>query len=230
MDKILEKIRKLLNITTANGATPEEAANAAARAQEIMVKYAIEESELIKSGQKADEKVETKPIGLKGQRINRWKALLAYVFAPSFFCRSFFTPGGDIWVVGRATDREILIATWECLVYEIQKMAAAEWEKQKRFTEVHGKRWKDSFYQGVCAVINQRLTKNTCDIVNKDDTGSTAIILANRQDAVVKYMEEKHDNLKKSAKKTADVTGYVAGVAAGSKLDLSGRATKKLGD
>jgi Protein of unknown function (DUF2786) len=225
---IVEKIKKLLALAESSNAN--EAALAASRAQELMVKYAIEEAALAPE-QRTVEVIGTEIITTDYKLMPIWHALLAYVLAPSFFCRSFYHKGGKwskaaIYMVGTPTDRAACIATYNVLKHDIEKMAAIEWAKQPEEFAVHGRRWKTSFYDGVCATIRVRLTDDLKALA-ADNTG-TAIVLADKQKAVNDYTNEHHNLKSGGSARNVDASGFAAGVKAGNALNLSKRNTKQL--
>lgn len=232
MDNIVEKIKKLLALSTSSN--EHEAALAAARAQELMTKYAIEEDALV-DGAKRKEPIETVGLNIRGEgfhlnrgKIPRWQALLAYVLAPNFFCRSFYAPGTDVYVAGRKTDREVLEATFWYLRGEIERLANEKWEALPADYHLHGKTWKASFYEGAVRVIAERLEQNQAELA-KTHNEATSIVLVNRRKDVDDYIDQKHALRKSSAQRNIHADGYYAGREAGASLNLSGRATKALG-
>lgn len=218
---ILEKIKKLLALATSSN--PNEAALAAQRAQELMVKYAVEESQLAGS-EHVKEEIGRAILGTPYKNVSKWKALLARALSPAFFCRAFFIAKVGIVIIGRPTDREALKATFNCLEHDIEKMAAAAWAKASAEYPGHGKSWKNAFYYGVCQTIKDRISVNTKAL----STGSTAIVLANRQKEVDEYVDQ-HHKLTKAAPISISSHGYTAGQVAGHALNLGARATKALG-
>ena len=225
---IVEKIKKLLALSQSSNAN--EAALAASRAQELMVKYAIDEAALQPS-ERTNEPIESETVVSEYNRLPTWHALLAYILAPSFFCRSFYGRGSKyskacIYYVGRKSDRESLIATYNFLKAEIEKMAEIGWAKQPEEIRVHGKRWKTSFYEGVCVTVKARLQTTMAQLVA--DNSNTAIVLADKQKAVDDFVSANHKLAKSSRSNTVDTSGYTAGVVAGHSLNLGARASKQL--
>jgi hypothetical protein len=220
----VEKIRKLLAL--AQSGNPNEAALAASRARELMVIYAVEESQLTPSER---EPIETEGLNLGKKRIPHWEALLSYVLAPSFFCRSFYTKGSDIFVVGRKSDREALIATFWYLKNEIMKMSERAWANQPSYTAVHGKTWKTGFNEGCVRTIKERLGQDQAALV-ADNTG-TALVLVQRQKETDTWVEENLKLRTSMARRTVNPSGYSEGRVAGNALNLSKRAgaSKALG-
>lgn len=247
--KILDRIAKLLEMATHEGSDPNEAALAASMAQELMVKHAVEEADLASHGGPGGslaEPVESVPMngGERGKRVPRWEASLAHVMCRSFFCRTYTVPGSDIYVVGRKSDREVFMATFNYIRGELKRMATVAFIKYEREFMAglnpgeffgykpqpeHGKTWKNGFYLGACTTIRDRMADAVKKLKEADLSGTTAIVLVNRQEAVEKYIKS---NLKlRSGARTSfrSRDGFEEGKKAGHAVDLSGRATKSLG-
>jgi hypothetical protein len=226
---IVEKIKKLLALSESSNAN--EAALAAQRAQELMVKYAIDEAALAPA-ERVVEAIESERIQTDYNRIPSWRPLLAYVLAPSFFCRSFFTRGSKwskaaLYFVGRTSDRASLILTYNILATQIEKMADAGWAQvNKEFTEIHGKRWKAAFYEGVCRTVESRLTMNRRQLAI--DNANTAIVLSNKDKEIEEYLKANHSLKSSGRSRNVDSDGFKAGVQAGHTLNLGARNTKQL--
>ena len=216
-DTKVQKIRKLLAL--AQSGNPHEAALAASRARELMVTYAIEEAQLLPQDR---EPIATEGLNVDSKRIPHWEALLCYILAPSFFCRSFYTRGSDIHVVGRKSDREALIATFWYLRNEIKRMSANAWAQQPSYTTVHGKTWKTGFNEGCVRTIKERLGQDQLALVA--DNTHTALVLVKRQQETDEWVEENMKLRTSMARRTVNPSGYGAGRQAGHALDLSKRA------
>lgn len=223
MSSITDKINKLLAL--AQSSNPHEAALAASRAQELMVKYAIDEAALGDAAESKNEPIETQPMGFGYKRIPKWEPTLLHALSKSFFCRAFYVAGHDAYVVGRASDRAALIATFTYLRNEIRLMADVAWKSQPSEFAVHGKRWKDSFYHGVCITVRDRLGASLKELV-ADNTG-TALVLANKQKEVDDFVAQNH-KLRGGNTRTVDSSGFSAGKTAGHALNLNGGTQKQL--
>jgi hypothetical protein len=225
---IVEKIKKLLALSESPDAN--EAALAAQRAQELMIKYAIEESQ-IKPEERKVEAIQTFTCDMGTFKLANWKALLAYILAPNFFCRSFFQRGGKnghaiIYFVGTKSDFEVAWATYVALSAEVERMAQVAFDKLPGNFGIHGKTWKTAFYDGVCYTINERLSKNLAQL--SADNAGTAIVVANKGKAVDDFVNENHNIKKNNSSRKVVASGYVAGQQAGHALDLGARSTKSL--
>lgn len=85
-NKVIERIKKLLNVTTANNATEAEAIAAALAAQKLMAENNVEEWELAGEG----EPIES--VGVK--RTRQWQNTLAQIIADNFRCKFYLGSRG----------------------------------------------------------------------------------------------------------------------------------------
>lgn len=239
-ENLIAKIRKLLALAR-DASEPNEAALAAAKAQELMVRHAISEARLEEKGSAAaaNEPIAVQGLGMTTGKIPSWMARLSWKMAPEFCCQGYFTRGSDIYVVGRQTDREAHIATFTYLRGEIIRMCEAKWEQEQDYTDVNGKTWKTNFCDGAVAVIVERMEQEKRKLLNAMDsedaaagvapTASTAIVLASRTDTIVKWMKEESGVKIKSSgtrRVTRDATAYEHGRQAGKMIDINARAPK----
>lgn len=94
-DKMINRIKHMLNTTTEKGATPEEAENALLMAQRLMAQYGLEMSDVQDVAEQAKKEI-IKGYGMdKSERRVWWKGRLANVIADNFRCYTYFTNYGD---------------------------------------------------------------------------------------------------------------------------------------
>jgi hypothetical protein len=190
-----------------------------------MIRYAVDEAALGEAGTAKNEPIETQPVGFTYKRIPKWEPILLNALSRSFFCRAFYMPGVDAYIVGRASDRAALLATFAYLRNEVRRLAEIGWQAQPAEFHVHGKRWKDSFYHGVCITVRDRLAESLKELVA--DNSNTAIVLANKQKEVDDFVSQNH-KLQTGSAKSVDRSGFSAGMTAGHALNLKGGTQKQL--
>lgn len=83
MEKIMDLVNKLLSVTTANGATENEAITAALKVQQLLAKHGMEMSDVVKVD---DDKIVEYEFDAGH---TSWKAMLAKVVADNFCCKAF---------------------------------------------------------------------------------------------------------------------------------------------
>lgn len=123
-EKIMEKIRALLEKTVENGATEQEAIEAAKAAQRLMAKYKIDEVTTAEP-----EKIESTEMDTNKQ----WQSELAHVLAKNLCCQCVLTRTADrknrFIIMGRKQDREVwrqMFETFFILIYKGAKEARAK--------------------------------------------------------------------------------------------------------
>lgn len=152
--KIIEKIRKLLRL--AKSSNEHEAALAAARAQELLAKHNLDESELT-------EKELPKEAGIASvntvQKPASWVYLLASAVAGAFDCQYFHSSLGRTKFVGVDLDHEVAAFTFGYLYRAINRLAANFMGKsrQKRLTAKGKKKVRLSYCLGCTHVVRQKL-------------------------------------------------------------------------
>jgi hypothetical protein len=120
-EKIMDKIRALLEKTVENGASQEEAIAAAAAAQRLMAKYKISEITA-----QAPEEIDSTEMDINKQ----WQIELAHVLAKNLCCKCIRTHAGNrkirFVIMGKKQDREVwqkMFETFFILIYRGAKEA-----------------------------------------------------------------------------------------------------------
>lgn len=241
MSAIADKIRKLLALATSNN--PHEAAAAASRAQELMIKYAVEEEEVRGRDPSASsaEPIEVEELFWSGQG-PKWEGILAEAMSRSFLCRCYRDRASyKIYMVGRASAREVFKATYLFIKDEINRLAKSGWEVEKhayaellepKMVNGKGRAWRTSFGLGAVSTISHRLNDNmkklTAGTTNGATPTSTAIVLVSRQKELDTYIAVNLRLTKGSRARYSAADGYTAGRIAGNNIDISKRAGKAL--
>jgi len=150
-EKIMEKIRALLEKTVENGASEAEAIEAAKMAQRLMAKYKISE---ITTEQK--EEIDSTEMDISRQ----WQAQLAHVLAKNLCCRVVLTHSGSrktrFVVMGRKQDREVWQQMFETFFILIYKGAKEERAKAKELYG-HVQDVETSYAMGFIRAIGEEL-------------------------------------------------------------------------
>ena len=245
-DKIADKINRLLSLASSDN--PHEAALAAAKAQELMLKHAVTEEELRKAG--GD--IEVEPIEDQGvdyrsgrqtsmgykvpSRIPAWHLRLATAMERAFMVKIYYRPGVAVHVVGRKSAREAFILTWKHLIHEITRMSEAGYEVEASRgygMPVNKKTWNNSFCFGAADTVKDRLSdmQKQLEKGETQETKTSAIVLVDRNKEVTQWVENKLKLRKGSSRPQVNSSsGYQNGRIAGRGLNLdSRRPTKQLG-
>ncbi|MBI3964097.1 MAG: DUF2786 domain-containing protein [Chloroflexi bacterium] len=210
---IVDRIAKLLRLARDKAATEAEAANAAAKAQELLARYNLDEAEI--------ELENAKPVvgefvageGFKAQ----WQLLLAGGVARAHFCIVIRSrPAYTMRFIGREVNRLTAAIVYLFLVDQLQWLVEVE-VKQYRQPSWDGgitRSWKVNFLRGAV----RRLTERLLATANQTPQ-STAL--------VVTLVEEAKEHYDRSGGKARgyrptrpSFPGYHAGYAAGAKVKL----------
>jgi hypothetical protein len=155
-EQIIEKIKKLLRL--AKSSNEHEAALAAARAQELLARYNLSESDF-------SEHEPPKEAGLASaetvKRPANWVFLLASGVAGAFDCNYFHRSDGKVFFVGVDIDHEIAAFTFGYIYRTINRLAAQFMAKsqQRRLTVKGKKKVRLSYCLGAASVVSAELRR-----------------------------------------------------------------------
>ena len=214
--KIVEKIKKILALANDKGATPEEAATAAAMAQRMMMQHQIEEADLVEKGQKQLDPIAYE-IFYDSARVDTWIQQLANSIAPAFCCVVLLSPGRGLGIVGRPENREAYKVTFDYLKEAVHKMAVATCPKT-----IHGRRWANSYGMGCSVKIHQRVKEERAALKAAADAMNDYAIIILREDDLAREFVKNQMQTKAGNKSQADFdpNGYTKGYVDGDKVNL----------
>lgn len=230
-NRVLNKIKKLLELSKSSNLN--EAESAAAMAQELMFAHKIEVADLeVETGQARPEDPIVEEL-LEGsdesKRASTWRSVLCNTIADAFGCHVWRVNGtSKINVFGRASDVQTMRYMHGYLARELQRICEAGWQGERGQTTAHGAIWKRSFYLGAIKTIGQRLKDQHGEQERRfAATGCQALVLVKRDAAAVE--EAWKVKFKKSGfQKGRRVDGrqssdaYELGREAGRKVSLGG--------
>ena len=154
MEKIIEKIRNLLNMTQENGASETEAMMAALKAQKLIAEYNINIAD-IETSDDSMTIIEESFVCGKG---NKWKVGLAAIIAKNFRCRAYFIGKSQVVFYGYESDAKIALDVFKFLFTTGNKLAdRCYYEYYKKGENTRGV--KNTFLLGFCQGINDVLSK-----------------------------------------------------------------------
>jgi hypothetical protein len=184
-DQVIEKVKKLLALSRSTN--EHEAALAASRAADLMLKYQIDEAKLAVSGDEtAPESIGAEVVGDGDRTTVVWKGTLGFALAEMFGCQVIWhrshvyekqlqTRGGglkrtariNLQVIGPQSSARAVSYLFLYLTNEITRLAGEKYDPERDVeyqlaTHFSGKshaarRWKMSFCNGAVATIVQRL-------------------------------------------------------------------------
>jgi hypothetical protein len=198
---ILKKIKKLLALSR-DKSNLHEAEVAAQKAQELLFKFNLEESQAENYDDSKKEPI-TQKTGEKTANRNliQWKADLANTIAMFNLCKIFYRGNAIVWV-GKTSNIEVAEYLHKTLCYDLQHICDTKWQQiqqlrklQDSYPEVnllsyelqtvHGKTWKNSFYMGAVIGIGDKLREQFKTF--KADPNMNALIVVNDNDLANYY-------------------------------------------
>jgi hypothetical protein len=226
LDKIHDKIKKLLAL--AKGAEDigsiEEAANAAAQVQKLLLKYNLELSEIDLEERKHS--IENDMYNLKdihgwNKNQGNWLTLIYFRVSTYNFCKTIGigTPGKycdpRVQIFGEKHNIEIVLDLCLSLISQIKALEGKRWkELQGQITDKRAT-FRRSYFQGCVDGINQRLYEER-EANKKEWTGTTGLVVQNDKALDLAIKEKYGDNLKSSTRRQSkSMAGYSNGVKDG---------------
>ena len=203
-ENVLKRIQKLLKMSIENGASENEAMQAADKAQKLLQEHNLSISDL-----KDEDQVE--PMDSEDVEVDRdlWKGYIRNATAKLYFCKTYTTMKLDkhyrkvkvITFVGRKSNR--LVATEMCkyFINTVDRLAIAE------FKEVPGNRasinkMSHAFKQGAASRLSRRLNDKYNEIVPdyipQGNPEGLPVLYKNEQMAITKWLEQKGIRLRSS--------------------------------
>lgn len=164
-DKIIEKIRKVLELSK-NNPSIEEAKSAALKAQKLMAEYHVSMTE-IEAIEDIENIVEEKINVGTG---NKWKYSLSAIIAKNFRCKYFYYGKSSVVFYGYEKDAEIAAMTFKMLFNFGNKASAKYYQKQRQEYIDCGRRFdgrgiKNAFLNGYLLGIKEVLEKQCTALV-----------------------------------------------------------------
>ena len=232
MADIVGRIKKLIALSKRND-SPEEAAQAAAHAQDLMFKYQIGETDLDvgDTDERTSEEIVNTPIQTSDAKRAIWKSSLAHAVANGFGCEMYFSRnvnGTTFHIFGTESAVQTVHYMYGYLSLEITRLSEREWNAHGKETGENGKTWKNSFRLAAVTELRTRLMETRREQRVKVATAPTSTAIA-----LYKTDEERVTNEWKAASKRLGIhsvstaptrhsySAYDRGRSAGRKIGLS---------
>ena len=156
---LLERIRKVQGYLKSDN--PNEAAVAAAKLSELLMKHNISLSDIPESERPVDPFVNTATDGEK--RLADWRVTLAGAIARANLC-GIVVSGSSIRWLGRKSNVEVAQYIYETCANDLQRICDGLWyaifdllKKDGTTDIIHGKTWKADFLQGAAKGVQEKL-------------------------------------------------------------------------
>lgn len=221
---VWDKIRKLLNLTVDRGATPAEAATAAAKVQALLDDHnlALEDAPT----QPSDAAINAEDVVLTDSRRSPYNTAysgLLYVLAKWNWCRAVYTRDGKSRLFGKKANIEVVRYLYVYLLRVLSNEAERTYRLHLAQRGAYAAKslvtWKVSFLLGACAEINRRLE---CQRIIQQASGSrcNALLVVNDQ-LVEQRVREEFPRLETTTSRCRSVGGWQAGTAFARRVPLS---------
>ena len=214
-ESILNRIQKLLKMSTENGASENEAMLAADKAQKLLQEHNLSIADI-----KDDSQAE--PMDSEDVEVDRdlWKGYIRNATAKLYFCKTYTTMKLDthykkvkvITFVGRKSNRMVATEMCKYFINTVDRLAAEE------FKEVPGSRatinrMAHAFKQGAASKLSARLRERYEEIapeyIPQGNPDGLPVLYKNEQMAITKWLEQKGIRLR-SAKSSMSIRDRVA--------------------
>lgn len=190
-ENIADKIRKLLALKDGTS-NPNEAANAAARIQDLLLKYNLDLEDI---GDKITKKVIISQYvsgeALEGNNEGKWRKLLIFAIAKYYLCTPLaYTKKGSIegvYLIGEEINTQLTMYAHEQLVSKIKELG------KNSFREYEGTEKRNAFlrayYVGCVEGIKLKL-KAQSESIKVQDPKMGAMVLS-KNHAINDYLQER---------------------------------------
>jgi hypothetical protein len=226
----LDKIQALKRLSENKSATPAEAANAAARVQELMLKHKITEADLgVEDSAEEVTWFKDDPLHVS-KRESTWRLMLAIGIANVNGCKCMtgFVPGGvrRTTLVGRASDVEVVKYIYAYLEREIDALAKSHLASYSKppYLLAHTSLMRGkSFRLGAVNVIISRLKEQKEQVEQEARTQgqSSALAVIDNREAGVQAWVDRHAKEKRViTNDSVDTASWHAGKAAANSIAL----------
>lgn len=214
--EIIDKIRKLLALSSS--ANQNEAERAAAMARDLIEEWQVNASELDKGP------VDHFEMSTGRKTIQRWELLLMSNVCRNNFCRVILTKGGwskdDVFtIVGRTVN---VMATSEMFTF-LEQLSQREWKRwMKDPANRRKKKDRTKFLIGFAAAISFRLKRDTSLRWSDDHTGKSLILTVEKDmEAIDEYIREVFPELREVSIKISNKGSVKHGTTTGFNANLA---------
>lgn len=226
-DKVIDRIRKLLNMA-ADVSSPQEAAIAARRAEALMRQHNVESAaSILEDLKKPKDNIVGQTVRANiwrkfSRSVPQWSQFIAKACADLFDCHVVKTMnlelGWHITFLGYKTDVEVCAWTFSYLLANIKRLS----EKRVTFSRSAATAYHDGVTEAI--LINLAEAKRLKDLADRGNSTSTALVVRKReaieeQFGGINYKESK-------GRKHSDHMAYVRGRLDGDEIAVNPNAVE----
>ncbi len=188
--KILDQVRKLLNVTAENGASKGEIENALVLAQRMMQKYNIDQSELFMSVNDIDQTlIENK---FKHGEAKFWIWDLLCIVGKGYNCtvlRKGYTDHYFWKIVGFEQDRKMVVNLYETILPLIRNLVKQRFEANKEYNNTSKGIFTRSYIEGFLKGLNYRLQNDKEIYLKLEDKTKYELIVIKKDDLINDWID-----------------------------------------
>ena len=222
-DKVIKLIQKLANMRIDRGATPAEAAHAAAKIESLLEEHQLSMFDV--EGKSFNEEMAQKSVelGVSLSVIPRYIWDLGYAVAMPHDCQIIVMPsqlkGNNLTFVGYKSDVAVSRYLFITLHTSLWRMADTQGRVRKR-SGAQFINYRNHFMSAAAQVIEERLTQERRDVRQKSSNSRALVVV--KKDAVNKYFEEQFPGCRplKLTKSDRDDYAYHDGREAGRNVEM----------
>jgi len=222
MEKVLDKVRKLLRLARDKGASEAEAATALAMAQKLMLEHNIKDVE---------EEFEIKAVfgnWLKlGRSMQQWQEFTASAIAKLFNCRvTVIRKRGLVRFVGKPENIEVCGLTYFWVLEQIEKIykeGLAEYRGMESLSQQDRAAFRTSFKQGCAARVSHRVNEMVANIRRTIPDHMALVVIDQSRAAADELLKDLKPGRTVDPKKGP---GLLAGFSAGDRVQLQSTVKK----
>lgn len=223
-DNVLQKIQKLLNMTTERGCTQSEAESAMLKVQQLLFKYKLSMADIPIAEDEPVTKLTQQTTGLGTKKHEgQWRPVLVNSIARYNFCKAIGTGGDRVHLVGTEIDLEVVKDLYYWITEQLEgfcREAAGGYQGPDRIPT-----FKRSFYLAAAHTIGNRLYRQWRDLSEETEM-STALVVVTAE-AIKDYVKVQFGTLHTTRSPySGSYDGHRAGRTAGERTDLT--PSKKL--
>lgn len=240
INDVLTRVRKLMNLAENPSATEGEAANAAAMAQKLLIKYNLSMAQIKDVDEPSDYENRNVNLGVAKGQVIGWRRSLLFTLAEENFCRALQWSSGPLantmQVIGKPENIEMVMSMFEYLTATIERLSREGWDEFRKnnhgqpptiyseythkYQPMHYKAWLSSFAKGANLAIKVKLRAQRKEMITADRE-TTAIVLVIEEEldnAVTSF----YDNVGKGKKDKSAIYDAIfeAGYTAGKSISL----------
>lgn len=213
---IIEKIKKLMAVTEARGATPDEAASAAAKVQELLFAYNLSQADL---HDEPEDEIKMRLHDVVGPHISRTsRHMLMHVLTKFNFCEAIAdTKRHRHILIGKPHNIEVCLYMYEHIGAAIQRMARLAAKENGGDGYVA---YFHAFWRGACHTIGERLATQR-ERERASSAGNALVVQSAGELEAAKIRLLGEGATQTQRHRTRDIIGFMHGREAGKRVPLS---------